>query len=79
LRSTSRCVSSDDFSWFVADAFEVRKFSKIRNPREIYGHGSRGSWRLGVAGCRQKKSGKILVSPIIERIRARNGDEEGGR
>jgi hypothetical protein len=26
-----------------------------------------------------KKNGKILVSPIIERIRARNGDEEGGR
>jgi len=42
----------------VADAFEVRKFSKIRNPREIYGHGSRGSWRLGVAGCRQKKKRK---------------------
>jgi len=27
----------------------------------------------------KKKSGKILVSPIIERVRARNGDEEGRR
>jgi hypothetical protein len=55
-------VSSNAFLRFIADAFEVRLFSKIKNSRKNYGYRSRGSWSAVNAGCRQtmQKSSSCL-------------------
>jgi len=53
LCSIPKFVYSSDFSRFIGDAFEARSSSEMENTRASYGHGSRGSWRAGVAGCRK--------------------------
>jgi hypothetical protein len=71
------CLSSNAASSGIPEAFKVRSFPKIQNPRDRYGDARRRSWRTVIAGCRRKTPGEDVFSLTIERRGAANEEDEG--
>jgi len=71
-------MSSNSFSWFIANMFEVLSFGRNRKSMGRGGPGSQGSCRLDVAGFNSFWK-KILFLATIERRRTSDGEEQEGR
>jgi hypothetical protein len=74
---TSRCVSSNAYSRFIADTFEVRSFEEIKP------QGKGMDMKVGdpegpSSPAPGKETKKFPFSPTIERKRASGEDEVGG-